>query len=123
MGTELDEACIRAGEMELRVVQLQNQVDELHRENALNSCSREELASTLRSQRLSLSCSRADRQRSEEECQVAHAEKVNALNELASERRVAEKLRSQVHNLNQLLSEARSDAERRAAELQRQAQV
>jgi len=120
--SELEEAHLQAGEADLRVAQLHNQVEELHRANALTYVHREELSATLRSQRLSLSHSRAEKQRSEEECRSIHADKVAAINELASERQVSNSLRREIEELNELLQEAREGLQR-GMELQREAHL
>jgi len=120
---ELDEAGVQNGDSEMRVAHLHSQVNELYRVNALASVSREELAASLRSQRLSLSFSQAEKERSEEERVALLNERSAALSEIASERQVTATLRGEIQEMNMLLGEARGELARRGVELQRQSHL
>jgi chromosome segregation ATPase len=120
---ELEDAHVHIGNADLRVAQMQNQVDELHRANALGSVTREDLAASLQSQRLSLTYSRAEQQRAEETRRSAEAEREAVVREIADERRASKMLHMEIQELNNLLLEARDELARRGAEQQRQANV
>jgi chromosome segregation ATPase len=93
--SELDEARVQIGESDLRVAQLQGQVEDLLR--------------TRKESRLSLSFSRADCLRTEVACKSMQAEKASVVAELSSERRTSDELRSEIQKLRQLLGEARKE--------------
>jgi len=113
MENELSDLRLEAADSDLRVIQLQSQVDELHRANALDSCRREELAGCLRNHRMSLSHSREEKQRLEEECRSLRVDRDYVLDELTNERQVSNTLRFEMQELNQLLQEARGEFARR----------
>lgn len=116
---QIDEAQMQLGESELRVAQLQSEVDDARRMQALSAVSREELAASLRNQRLSLSFSRAETLRTEEDCRSAQMARDAATADLASERQTSSTLRGEIHELRELLEQAHGELSKRGSDLRR----
>jgi chromosome segregation ATPase len=113
---EVDEAQMQIGESDLRVAQLQNQVDALLRDRADIFSSKEEISASLRSNRISLSFSRAECLRTEEAAKSAHVEKDVALQQLSNERQISNNLRNDILRLTRQLNAAQIRLSRHRAE-------